>query len=230
MRIPHRIDSIAVLVVLLAALAATGAAQSADTAALNGASTAQSAADTLILVARPQLPDAIYGASVIVARSLQDGTYIGFMLNKPTTMTLGKLFPKDRTATDVADPVFLVGPESMNVIFALVARHDTPGAGSIEIAPDLFLAINGEVVDRIIASEAGHALLRRCRHLAAKRIERRAETWSLVRNGARRRPGAQEADRRDVGRTGGSAGDRQERDLSPAAACTTYEAGADMNA
>ena len=117
----------------------------------------ENAADTLILVARPQVQDAIYGASVIVARSLQDGTYIGFMLNKPTTMTLGKLFPKDRPATGVADAVFLGGPESMNVIFALVARHGTPGAGSIEIAPDLFLAINGEVVDRIIASEAGHA-------------------------------------------------------------------------
>lgn len=113
--------------------------------------------NALILVARPELRDAIYGSTILVARPLRDGSYLGFIINKPTPLTLGQLFPKHSPSLKVPGPVFLGGPVATNLIFALVARHESPGAGSMQIAPDLFLAFNGDAVDRIIESEADHA-------------------------------------------------------------------------
>jgi putative AlgH/UPF0301 family transcriptional regulator len=42
-------------------------------------------------------------------------------------------------------------------IAALVQRGDSPGKSSVQIAPDLYLAHERDIVDRIIETEADHA-------------------------------------------------------------------------
>ncbi len=111
-----------------------------------------------ILIAHPQLrDDLLYGSTILFAKPMQDGSWLGFIINKPTRMTLGQLFPSDGPSQKVVEPVFLGGPVETRMIVALVERHDSPGAGSIQLAPDLFLAVHGETVDRIIKSDPGHA-------------------------------------------------------------------------
>ena len=88
---------------------------------------------------------------------MPDGSSVGFILNKPTPITLGQLFPEHEPSLKVAESVFLGGPVGTNMIVALVERQDSPGVGSIQLAPGLFLATNGEIVDRIIETDPGHA-------------------------------------------------------------------------
>jgi putative AlgH/UPF0301 family transcriptional regulator len=57
----------------------------------------------------------------------------------------------------VTDPVYLGGPVSTQVIFALVQRHDSPGSRSMQLMPDLYLVLDRELVDRVIEAEADHA-------------------------------------------------------------------------
>jgi putative transcriptional regulator len=118
---------------------------------------AQGDDEALILVAQPQLQDALYGATILLAKPMPDGSSLGFILNKPTPVTLGQLFPGHEPSLKVAESVFLGGPVGTNMIVALVERPESPGVGSLEIAPGLFLAVNGEVVDRIIENEPEHA-------------------------------------------------------------------------
>jgi len=114
--------------------------------------------ESAILVARPELgQDAMYGSTIVVTKPMPDGSSLGFIINKPTPVTLGQLFPKHAPSLKVPGPIFLGGPIGTDLIFALVQRHDSPGAGSIQIAPDLFLAIQSDAVDRIIESESDHA-------------------------------------------------------------------------
>ena len=114
--------------------------------------------ESTILVARPELGlDAMYGATIVVTKPMPDGSSLGFIINKPTPVTLGELFPKHTPSLKVPDPIFLGGPIGTDLIFALVQRRDSPGAGSIQIAPDLYLAIQSDTVDRIIESESDHA-------------------------------------------------------------------------
>src|SRR6185295_17728794 len=113
--------------------------------------------DTMILVAKRQVRDQIYGSTILIVKPLGEDRHVGFIINKPTQMTLGKLFPNHGPSQKIADPVYLGGPFNAQVIFALVQRPDSPGGRSVRIAPDLYLAIDSNVVDRIIESEPQHA-------------------------------------------------------------------------
>jgi putative AlgH/UPF0301 family transcriptional regulator len=113
--------------------------------------------DTMILVAKRQLRDQLYGATILIVKPLGGDRHVGFIINKPTQMTLGKLFPNHGPSQKIADPVYLGGPFNSQVIFALVQRSESPGGRSVRIAPDLYLAIDSSVVDRIIESEPQHA-------------------------------------------------------------------------
>jgi putative transcriptional regulator len=113
--------------------------------------------DTIILVAKRQLADQIYSSTILVVKPLGEDRHVGFILNKPTQMTLGKLFPNHAPSQKVTSPVYLGGPFNSQVIFAMVQRHDNPGGRSVRIAPDLYLAIDSQVVDKIIESESEHA-------------------------------------------------------------------------
>lgn len=113
--------------------------------------------ETMILVAKRQLKDQLYGSTILIVKPLGEDRHVGFIINKPTQMTLGKLFPNHAPSKKVADPVYLGGPYNSQVIFALVNRHDSPGGRSVKIAPDLYLAIDSQVVDRIIEKEPQQA-------------------------------------------------------------------------
>jgi putative transcriptional regulator len=135
--------------VILAAILAVAVASPARAA--------DALAETVILVAKPQLRDQLYGSTIIIARPVGNDRHVGFIINKPTQVTLGKLFPNHAPSQKVPGPVYLGGPYRTEVIFALVQRPNTPGGHSVQITRDLYLAMETEVVDRIIEVEPQHA-------------------------------------------------------------------------
>jgi putative AlgH/UPF0301 family transcriptional regulator len=113
--------------------------------------------NTALLVAKRNLKDRVYGSSIIISRPIGENRHIGFIVNKPTTLTLGKLFPKHLPSQKVVDPVYLGGPTGPEVIFAMVKARQSPGARSLELTPGLFLAFDSAVVDRIIETQPDQA-------------------------------------------------------------------------
>ncbi|HTF14033.1 MAG TPA: YqgE/AlgH family protein [Burkholderiales bacterium] len=113
--------------------------------------------ETMLLVAKRQFQDPVYGSTIILAKPADGGGHVGFIVNKPTKMTLAELFPEHAPSKKVADPLFLGGTSDINLVFALVEGHASKKAGSFRIAPDLFLAYETKAVDRIIESESDHA-------------------------------------------------------------------------
>jgi len=111
----------------------------------------------VILVAKRQLQDRLYGASIIVARPIGQDQHIGFILNRPTQMTLGQLFPQHAPSRKVPDPVFLGGPISSESIFALVQTSKNPGGRSVKLSDNLFAVIDGKLVDDVIEKDPQHA-------------------------------------------------------------------------
>ena len=116
----------------------------------------QDLSDTVLLVAKRNLRDRIYGNTILIAKPLGDERHVGFIVNKPTTMTLGKLFPKHLPSQKVVDPVYLGGPTGPEVIFAMV-KGQSPGGRSVQLTPGLYLAFDSNVVDRIIESQPQQA-------------------------------------------------------------------------
>jgi putative transcriptional regulator len=113
--------------------------------------------DSIILIAKRQLQDKLYGSTILIARPIGADRHVGFIVNKPTQLTLGKLFPTHEPSRRVTDPVFLGGPVSPEVIFALVQGTQSPGGRSIKILDDLYLAIDSDVVDRVIEKQSSQA-------------------------------------------------------------------------
>ena len=111
----------------------------------------------VILVAKPELRDRLYGSTILISKPVGNDRHIGLIVNKPTPMTLGKLFPGHEPSLKVTDPVYLGGPVSTQVIFAVVQRHDSPGSRSMQLMPDLYLVLDRELVDHVIEAEADHA-------------------------------------------------------------------------
>lgn len=104
----------------------------------------------------------MYGATVLVVAPLGGDQHVGFIVNRPTEVTLGKLFPSDGPAQKLVDPVYLGGPVSTEFIFALVQRADSASAQAVELAPGLYAAVDAKTVDHIIRSEADHARFVMC--------------------------------------------------------------------
>lgn len=148
--------------------------------AIAGSSPASAAdlSESIILIAKRQLQDKIYGSTILIARPIGADRHVGFIINKPTQMTLGKLFPKHEPSRKVTDPVFLGGPVSPEVIFALVQGRESPGGRSIRILDDLYLAIDSDVVDRVIEKQSSHA-----RFFAGMVLWRPGELHEEVRRG-----------------------------------------------
>lgn len=126
--------------------------------ALGSLSAAQTVdvSEPVLLVAKPELGE-FYRATVLLAVPARNGHHIGLIINRPTPMTLSRLFPDHPPSKLVTDPVFLGGPNHVNSIFAVVHRDQSPGGHSIPLLNDLFLAVDVDVVDQIIEKEPQQA-------------------------------------------------------------------------
>jgi putative transcriptional regulator len=118
---------------------------------------AEPAEEPVMLVARPALRDRLYGATILITKPLGNGGHMGFIVNKPTPVTLGKLFPDHAPSQKVTDPVYLGGPVKTEVLFVLVQGRESPGSGAMQLMPDLHLVVERALVDRIIEGGAGKA-------------------------------------------------------------------------
>jgi putative transcriptional regulator len=134
---------------------------------------------SMILVARPELVDQLYGSTILVVTPMGGEQHAGFIVNRPTDMTLGQVFPQDGPSQKVVDPVYLGGPLSPQVVFALVERNQSPGGQSFELMPGLYAAVDEEVVDRIIQTESHQA-----RFVAGLVIWKRGELSAEIERGA----------------------------------------------
>jgi len=113
-------------------------------------------AQPILLVAKPELSE-FYSHTVLFVRPIGNGRHMGLILNRPTPMTLGKLFPDHGPSAKVVDPVYLGGPVATDAIFAMVQAAQSPGGRSVPMMNGLFLAVDGEVVDGIIETRPDQA-------------------------------------------------------------------------
>lgn len=114
-------------------------------------------AQSLVLVAHPELRHPLYARTVLVVAAFGDSQHVGFIVNRPTRYRLADMFPGHLPSAKVADPVFLGGPFDARILFALVPQAERPGPGSIELAPGLHAAFAGRTVDRIIEANPDDA-------------------------------------------------------------------------
>lgn len=142
-----------------------------------GAAARDRSDEAMILVATPSLRDQLYGASVLIVTPVGNGQHIGFILNRPTSVKLGEMFPDHAPSRKVTEPIYMGGPDNQGALFALVQRQGRDGGGKIKVGSDLYLEMERDKVDGVIEKEYQQA-----RFFAGVVVWRRGELSAEIRN------------------------------------------------
>jgi putative transcriptional regulator len=118
---------------------------------------AQLQEDAMLLVAHPAFRDLEYRQTVLLAAPAPNGGHVGVILNRPTKRSLGSLFPEHEPSKKVLDPVFYGGPFSRGALVALVRADHAPGAGSVLLMRNLYLAFRANTIDHVIETTPNEA-------------------------------------------------------------------------
>jgi len=113
--------------------------------------------EAMILIAHPAFRDLDYRQTVLIAAPAPNGGHVGVILNRPTRRSLGSLFPEHEPSKKVVDPVYYGGPFSRGALVALVRADHSPGAGSVPLMKDLYLAFRANTIDHVIETTPNEA-------------------------------------------------------------------------
>ena len=113
--------------------------------------------EAIILIAHPQFRDLEYRQTVLIAAPAPNGGHVGVILNRPTRRSLGSLFPEHEPSKKVVDPVYYGGPFSRGALVALVKADRAPGAGSVLLMNNLYLAFRANTIDHVIETTPNEA-------------------------------------------------------------------------
>ena len=110
---------------------------------------AQQTDEALILVAAPQLTG-FYQRSVLIAVPIEGNRHVGFIINRPTEVSMSRLFPQHDPSRKVATPIYLGGPEMVTSIFAMLKSSDSSQGGNLTVLPGVQVVAESKSIDEII--------------------------------------------------------------------------------
>ena len=111
----------------------------------------------VLLVANPAFRDLDYRQTVLIAAPAPNGGHVGVILNRPTRRSLQSLFPEHEPSKKVIDPVYYGGPFARGALVALVKGDSNPGAGSLPLMKNLFIAFRANTIDQVIEATPNDA-------------------------------------------------------------------------
>ena len=115
-----------------------------------GAARAAERSEAVILVASKGLDGSPFEQTVVIAASLSNGGHAGFIVNRPTSVTLGTLFPDQAPARNVKEPVYVGGPAIASGVFALMRSAPDGAENPISLAPGIVAVLDESTIDRVI--------------------------------------------------------------------------------
>jgi len=113
--------------------------------------------EAMLLVAHPAFRDLDYRQTVLLAAPGPNGGHVGVILNRPTRRSLSSLFPEHEPSKKVMDPVHYGGPFSRGALVALVKTDAAPGAGTVQVMKNLYMAFRVNTIDQVIESRPNDA-------------------------------------------------------------------------
>ncbi len=114
------------------------------------AASAQEPARTVLLVARPGLPDPNFRESVVLVAQDESQNAVGVIINRPTQRSLASVLPGERFKR-FSDPIFFGGPVAVNGLFALFRAQTSPGA-AVKMLPDVYFAVHPATLEGLFAN------------------------------------------------------------------------------
>ena len=158
------------LLLLLAALlgpVSTASAQAKDS----------DSANAVFLVASPGLLDPNFRETVVLVTRAEDGSNVGFIINRPGPRSLAQILPKSEVLKRFTEPLYLGGPVEAAGLFAIFRAKDNP-EGALRVLGDVSFALDPAVVEQLLHAPPGR--VRFSTATAAGRRDSSRSNWSAA--------------------------------------------------
>jgi putative transcriptional regulator len=126
----------------------------AMTALAGAAEPRPEAADSVLLVAKPGLPDPRFSETVVLVVRTPDLDTVGVILNRPLPLELSRIVGDEALAKNYRGPVFLGGPVMERTLVALFRSAQAPEAPAFHVLDDVYLSIHPANVERLLRSSS----------------------------------------------------------------------------
>jgi putative transcriptional regulator len=104
-----------------------------------------------LLIASRDLRDPNFAEAVILIVGFEDDGALGLVLNRPTKVSLGRVFPEHRQAKGMTEPVYAGGPVERTGIMALLRSREKQEE-SERICAGVYFISNREVLEKTVAA------------------------------------------------------------------------------
>ena len=106
----------------------------------------------ILLVARPELRDPNFGHSAVLVMNNLAVAPKGIIVNRPTRITVGSLFPDLTHLAKVEDKVYFGGPVEMTSV-SFIFRADAPSENAVAVLEGVYLSSDAELLYKLLRRE-----------------------------------------------------------------------------
>jgi len=107
---------------------------------------------TILLVARPELPDSNFKDSIVLVMNNVGPVPGGVIINRPTRISVSRLFPDVEALARLEDKVYFGGPVQVNLV-SFVFRAETEPEDAVKIMDGVYASANRELLLKLLARD-----------------------------------------------------------------------------
>ena len=141
------------------------------------------AANGVLLVAKPGLPDPRFSETVVLVTQTPDAQTVGVILNRPLPVKLSQIIPDDSLTKNYREPVFFGGPVMERTVVALFRSEQTPQAPAFRVLKSVYLSMHPGNVERLLReSRSGYRIYAGFSGWAPRQLESELErdSWYVL--------------------------------------------------
>jgi putative transcriptional regulator len=107
---------------------------------------------TILLVARADLPDPNFKDSTVLVMNNVGPAPGGVIVNRPTRITVSRLFPDVERLAQFGDKVYFGGPVDIEMV-SFIFRADAPPEHAVPVLEGVYFSADGDLLHKLLGRE-----------------------------------------------------------------------------
>lgn len=112
-------------------------------------------ANSVLLVAKPQVRDANFSRTVVLVTQVEDGNTVGVIVNRPSPLPLSQFLSQDIPTQHYKDAVYFGGPVMGRTLVAVFRAEAPPPAAAFHVLKGVYLTLHHDNVLRLLRQSGG---------------------------------------------------------------------------
>jgi putative transcriptional regulator len=106
--------------------------------------------NSLLLVAKPSLTDANFARSVVLVTQTEDGSTVGVIINRPTTLKLSQFLSDELPTGNYRAPIYFGGPVMLRALVAVFRSDTAPAAAAYPVLKGVYLTLHSDNIESLL--------------------------------------------------------------------------------